>query len=204
MLFQNGRINNPNFEKIIILDDCLTFLQNKVNSAVQQFQYMIRDLPMRGSQSRLPDNETVARNVLNEMLYQETSKEGEGLMLRSPDSFYGTVRSKHLLKVTKLKLDVGQVVGYTWGREGKLCGLMGTVLVEFQGERFGISGFTDSERAMHSGESYDDAFHEGRMHPEEIVISCHNPRFPIGSQIRFAYKGLTDDGVPRDARYARS
>ena len=118
-----------------------------------QFKHTILDLPLHGTQVQLPENETLAREILDEMLYQETSEGGEGLMLRSSDSFYGSVRSKYLLKVTKLKLDVGQVRGYTWGREGKLCGLMGTVIVRWEGELFGISGFADSERAMHTGEN---------------------------------------------------
>lgn len=103
---------------------------------------------------------------------------GEGVMLRRLGSYWVDKRSRDLVKIKPWLDDVGTVVGYSDG-VGRLSGMVGAVLVVWNGKEFGISGFTDAERLV------------------------AKDRWPVGSAIRFRYVGLTDDGVPREARFFR-
>ena len=53
---------------------------------------------------------------------------GEGLMLRHPESFYETKRSKSLLKVKSFADDEAMIIGYEVG-QGKCKGLVGALRV---------------------------------------------------------------------------
>lgn len=54
--------------------------------------------------------------------------EGEGLMLRNPESFYENRRSKSLLKVKTFYDDEATVLGYTAGT-GRCLGMVGALKV---------------------------------------------------------------------------
>ncbi|MDA0147600.1 DNA ligase [Vibrio sp. LaRot3] len=102
---------------------------------------------------------------------------GEGVMLRKITSRYQAGRSSDLLKLKTHQDDEAQVIGYKVGR-GQYKGMMGSILVKWQdGVEFYIgSGFSEQQRK--------------------------NPP-PIGSTITFRYNGLTQNGVPKFARYVR-
>lgn len=110
----------------------------------------------------------------------ELPPEAEGLVIRSWDKSpqYDTSGSwPHAYKL-KGKIDgSAKVIGHTAGR-GKHEGLLGALEVMLPcGKRFFIGGgFTDFERA--------------------------NPP-PIGSWIDFCYRELSQDGVPKEARFLR-
>jgi ATP-dependent DNA ligase len=96
------------------------------------------------------------------------------------------------------------VIGYTSGREtdkgSKLLGLMGALIVEFNGKRMELSGFTDQERQFSSAEAASfAASNPGSECPDWIT----NTNFPRGSQVTFKYRGLTKEGIPQEARYFR-
>src|SRR5690606_11512046 len=92
-------------------------------------------------------------------------------------SRYVAARTDDLLKFKSFEDAEARVVGYEPGK-GKYAGMMGAVLVERpDGVRFKIgSGFTDAER--------------------------RNPP-PPGAWITYAYNGLTENGLPRFARFRR-
>ncbi|MGF1755360.1 DNA ligase [Vibrio makurazakiensis] len=102
---------------------------------------------------------------------------GEGLMLRKVSSRYQAGRSNDLLKLKRHHDSEALVIGYKPGT-GKYKGMMGSVLVRLEsGEEFYIgSGFTDAKR----------------LSPPEI-----------GSTITFRYNGLTQNGIPKFARFVR-
>jgi DNA ligase-1 len=102
---------------------------------------------------------------------------GEGLMLHLADAPYLTGRQDVLLKLKPWQDAEAVVVGYTAG-SGKYHGLTGALEVQMpDGKRFLIgSGLTDAMR--------------------------RNPP-AIGSLITYRYQALTQDGVPRFARYLR-
>ncbi len=102
---------------------------------------------------------------------------GEGLMLHRADAPYLTGRQDVLLKLKPWQDTEATVVGYTPGT-GKYSGLTGALEVQMpDGKRFLIgSGLPDAVR--------------------------RNPP-AIGSLITYRYQALTQDGVPRFARYLR-
>lgn len=102
---------------------------------------------------------------------------GEGLMLHRRASRYAPGRTDDLLKFKSFDDAEARVIGYVPG-SGKYVGMMGAVVVErADGAQFKIgSGFTDAER---------------RDPP------------PLGAWITYAYNGLTENGLPRFARFLR-
>jgi len=194
-----GRINNPNFKKIIPpgLDSKYS---SKIYGAFRAVNMALRDIEWNDTvllhvQTRLSEDLRVATSQVSEMLAQVSFSGGEGLMLRNPFSFWEPKRNTNLLKVKKLLDAEARVVGYTWGREGKLIGLMGALIVEYSGKVFELSGFTDAERQLTVSET---------DKPGKIVNpEINNTLFPRGSIISFKYRELTNDGIPKEARFWR-
>jgi hypothetical protein len=165
-------------------------------------------------QFQLAYQRTGASEQLDIIAEKVEAKEGEGLILRDPASIWVTERSWKNLKVKKLKDAEGIVLGYTTGKEtekgSKLLGLMGALILNFEGRRFELSGFTNAERALGwtQGECRAEATatptewaqaHPGKEVPEWIEA----PEFPRGSSVTFKYRDLTVDELPNEARYWR-
>ena len=102
---------------------------------------------------------------------------GEGLMLRHADAPYAAGRSAAMLKLKPLQDAEAVVLAHLPGR-GRHAGRLGALRVRSDsGHVFQIgTGFSDAERAA--------------------------PPAP-GQRITFAYRGLTEAGVPRFASYVR-
>lgn len=205
-IFRGDKINNPNYSKLINQDQCLDFVDGRADGLYRSFEDLVR-LGERGTQFleqvRLPNEHDACKEQLRLMLHAVMAKGGEGLMLRNPISFWQPKRVKNLLKVKPLLVDEGTVVGYKWGEEGKLLGMMGALTVSYEGKTFNLSGFTDAERMM-VDPSKNDAACVGKRCPGEDVASLfENPLFKRSSLVRFTYTGLTNEGVPREARYYR-
>jgi len=139
-----------------------------------------------------------------DMLFDDVLKRGgEGGVLRNPDSRYVTQRSHHCLKLKPFSDAEGVVVGYTTGREtnrgSRLRGKMGALMVEFSGKRFKVSGFTDSERKLPPKAAV-----WAHRHPDaELAPAYSSLAFPRGTVVTFKYRELSDDGIPKEARYWR-
>lgn len=98
------------------------------------------------------------------------AEQGEGVMLRDPDSFYEPGRSEDLLKFKPVYTDEARVVGHEAGK-GRNTGKCGALLCDYQGKVFRVgSGLNDELR--------------------------ENPP-ALGALITFQYGGLTDGGTPR-------
>lgn len=211
VVFQQGKINNPNFSLFIDEDRCKLFLSGRVMTAgVHRFdktvEHMLRmstaqnDVWTFLKQARLPSLESEARRVAYELLDDETSRGGEGLIIRTPDSIWVPKRVQTLLKMKKFKESEGVVVGYTAGK-GKLLGMFGALVIQWDAKTFELSGFTDAERQLANKNHEDWArLHPGERYPGAYSISS---LFPLGSTVRFRYYDVTNDGKPRDARYWR-
>ena len=112
---------------------------------------------------------------LQQRLKEIESLNGEGIILRKPDSSYVNRRSNAMLKVKSFSESEAVVVEHIPG-SGRNKGRLGSVLVELSnGKRFAIgSGFSDYNR--------------------------NNPP-PIGSLITFKHYGFTESGIPRFASF---
>lgn len=114
------------------------------------------------------------REEIDTLLNNVCSQGGEGLMLRKPSSVYEIKRTRNLLKVKPVKFGEAQVIGWTEG-EGKYVGMIGALLVSWEGKRFKLSGMTDEERSSLK---------------------------PYKGKVKFKYRDTTDDGIPKEARFA--
>jgi hypothetical protein len=184
-------------------------------------------------QTKLPIGEDQIKAAIDLSMAQTLELKGEGLMLRAPHSIWTPERTNLLLKVKPANDMEVTVVGYTWGKEtdleksltgnatNKLLGLMGSVRCRMDsGKEFDLHGFTDAERVMqYEGlidlETKDEqarnrslresrAYHIGVLNPgQTIQQDIENPLFPRGSKITITYRELTNDGLPKEARYLR-
>lgn len=150
-------------------------------------------------QTKLSNCISTCKRDIEPMMNRILAEGGEGLMFVDPEHYWLPEDVKYLLKWKGLQDDEGTVVGYQWGKEtdkgSKLLGLMGSLIVKWQGKEFKVSGFTDEERQL----SEEDYSHPGERVSEEI----YSDRFPVGSVITFKYRELTKEGIPKDAGYLR-
>jgi len=119
---------------------------------------------------------------------------GEGAIIRNPDALYEIKRTSNLLKYKPYDDDEGTLVGFTAGR-GKYEGKIGALILDYKGQRLELSGMTDDERGMTS-----EAFADPGKDMPDFAVAKH---FTIGQQITFKYRELSDDGIPKEARYFR-
>lgn len=133
-------------------------------------------------QTALPLSQTAAVGWLKERLAVTFDVGGEGLMLRHRNRLWHPKRDDTLIKLVDKLESVGAIMAWNMG-EGRLTGKMGSLSVKWNDKYFDIgTGFTDSERLM-----------EG----DKPMF------FKLGQSVKFNYRELTDDGVPKQPRYKR-
>lgn len=160
-----------------------------------------------------------AKAQIEELLEPIIAAGEEGLILRSPISFWKPERSYGMLKVKPTKDAEGTVIGYKWGKAtdversisgestDRLLGLMGSLRIKYEKIEFDLaSGFNLGERKMSlvDGRQSDTVIAHGTTHQGEVIPEwIHNPLFPVGSRITFRYRSLTNEGIPKEARFWR-
>ena len=161
-------------------------------------------------QTRLPMSSVDYVPFLEAELDRILGLGGEGLMLRNPHIPIEHCRSHNLLKVKSYEDDEGTIIGYVWGKAtdkgSKLLGLMGALRVSYKNKEFLLSGFTEAERELvfksdgSSAQDYGSQFADGEAVDIDLIT---NPQFQVGNTVRFKYRELTDEGLPKEARYMR-
>lgn len=119
----------------------------------------------------------VDRDSLQRRFKEVVKAGGEGLMLHRADALYATGRGDTLLKMKPFDDAEAQVIAHLPGK-GKHTGALGALRVRAaDGREFSLgSGFTD----------------EQRRHPP-----------PLGAQVTYRYRDLTNRGLPRFASFLR-
>lgn len=159
-------------------------------------------------QTRLPWSKFDAQPLIKNMLAPSVcSNQGiEGYMLRNGETRYECCRSHSLLKAKPWSEGVGRVIGYTYGK-GKYYGLMGALVIETVVDLPGyeaksvileLSGFTDQERRLSDPEYRLDEC------KKSVRVGVSAPQFPMGSEVKYRFNDVSEDGVPQEARYLRS
>ncbi len=155
-------------------------------------------------QEKLPLGYHQAKERMDMILKSLIEQGAEGVMLRKPTSFWATNRSHDLLKYKPWKDDEAKIVGFTSGKEtnkgSRLLGLIGALIVDYKGKRLELSGLTDEERQFQTVADREYAYEfPGMDMPKDVQSVC----FKIGQIITFKYRELSNDGIPKEARYYR-
>lgn len=215
----DSQISNTNYKKV--LTGCLEWYKARagkqpvLTAFSDAYNYLYSQIDLQNkvvqvhNQVPLPLIKSEVQGIIDHCLESVTGLGGEGLMLRRPGSFWFPNRSYDLLKVKKLLDMEGTVIGYTAGEEtalgSKLLGLMGSVRLRLDsGVEMSLSGFTDQEREMWmlDGSSARDHLANRPGMAVDTTI-CQSYQFPVGSRITLHYRELTNDLVPKEARYWR-
>ena len=152
---------------------------------LEELKQIVDDIKVKQGDSTIELSiQTIVKDTehLSELYTDYIINGAEGIILREPNSYYETKRSKLLLKM-KLSNDAeATITGYLLGT-GKYKGMLGSLICIINGKKFNIgTGFNDKMR-----NEYND--------PESKYY------MPIGSTVNFGYMELTKDGIPRHPVY---
>lgn len=209
IIFQDGRINSPQYQKTMVLMDNMKALGidewHPHFEGAQNFDFtyklLQRDLkqPQLHTQILLPFSTQAANEIIEAELEKVTAAGGEGLVLRHPASFWEPIRSNHVLKVKKLLDAEAVVTGFKSGM-GKYSGMLGSLCVNWNGKEFDLSGYTDQERTLNNA-----GVQWAAANPSTVFPTDMEPCFAFkrGDAVTFRYRELSDDGIPKEARYLR-
>lgn len=181
-----GRVYTPNYSYVFDGQSPWPFRTEQHRSFSSVLHYLERNLVRTDNvdlhaQVQLDFGTTAGLQQMEAKLSDVVAGGGEGLIVRHYNLTWEPIRSHQLLKVKPVLSSTCTVVDWTLGK-GKLSGMFGALLVEWQGKRFELSGFTNLERTIYAGW----------------------PRyFPAGMEIEFSYRELTDAGIPKEARFKR-
>lgn len=216
----DGQIKNSNFHLTVDTHDMFLWLGRHIgedwqDSAAMTFEEELAFLASaldNGPESkcylhqqvRLPEDESEAKRTVEDFLDMVISDGGEGVIIRNPKGKWTPKRVADLLKYKPHDDDEGIVHGFTSGREtdkgSKLLGMIGALVLDYKGKRLELAGLTDEERQFEDiqMERYA-ADHPG----EEMPANFQGKHFKVGDVVTFKYRELSDDGVPKEARYFR-
>jgi len=155
-------------------------------------------------QLRLPENEETARATVNDFLDKVLEQGGEGVVIRDPMASWTPKRHKGLLKFKPFEDAEATIVGFTSCREtdkgSRLLGKIGALIVDYQGKRLELAGLTDAEREFADSMAREWAVNNPGV---DAPYWVEGKQFKKGQTVTFKYRELTDDGIPKEARYWR-
>jgi len=158
------------------------------------------------TQKKLLGDETEAKSQVEAFLLDVLEEGGEGVIIRNPASIWTPKRVGDLLKYKPHEDDEGRVVGFTSGREtgkgSKLLGMIGALILDYDGKRLEIAGLTNEERWFDLGDSRMSWY--AKQNPgKDMPAHFQGEHFKVGDIVTFKYRELSDDGIPKEARYWR-
>ena len=155
-------------------------------------------------QTKLIDIPDGAVGQVEAHLQRVLDQGGEGVVIRNPQATWTPKRHKDILKFKPFNDAEARITGFTSGREttkgSRLLGMIGALITDYKGKRLELSGLTDAEREFATDEMSAHAV----QHPGEDMPDWFQGRhFKKGQMVTFKYRELTDDGIPKEARYWR-
>jgi DNA ligase-1 len=219
-VWQEGEIKNSNFHRVIG-ESCGLFVASQETNGdgcfddltfEQELHFLQRYLPddpgapcYVHKQIKLPEDEDSAKAALDSFMDGVMDRGGEGVVIRNPEGLWTPKRVNDLLKYKPIDDDEGILVGFTCGRltdkGSKHLGRIGAFILEYKGKRLELSGLTDPEREF-ATES--DRYYANEHPGEDMPADTQGRMFKLGQRITFKYRELSDDGIPKEARYFRN
>jgi hypothetical protein len=155
-------------------------------------------------QTKLIDIPEEAAGQVEAFLQKVLDRGGEGVVIRNPDALWTPKRHKGILKYKPYQDCEVSVTGFTSGREtdkgSKHLGRIGALITDYKGKRLEISGLTDIEREFASGEM---GVFASANPGVDMPTWFQGRRFKTGDTISILFRELSDDGIPKEARYFR-
>jgi len=221
-VMMTGEIKNTNFHAKFDVNEIAKFIVCCIETVRSDFcsldedatfdhellgmkDYLDGDRVYIHKQVRLPEAEESARAKLNEYLNTVVDDGGEGVIIRDPNAEWTPKRVASLLKFKPFEDDEGEIIGFTSGRKtdkgSKLLGKIGALILDYKGKRLELAGLTYEERefAAPRMEAHAELF-PGIDMPSDF----QGEHFKLGQMVTFKYRELTDDGIPKEARYFRN
>ena len=146
-------------------------------------------------QTELPEDDS-AISVMESTMNDVIDNGGEGVIVRNPFAEYICKRTHDLIKFKPFEDDDGILVGFTAGRDANE-GKIGALILDLDGKRLKLSGMKLWERDLENADSLE-------MIPgKDLADTAVAKHFKVGEKISFKYRELSDDGIPKEARYWR-
>jgi DNA ligase-1 len=221
-VFKDRKITGTNYSKVISyeavrawmnsLDDSRTaeYVMTPPDAKFEEVLVFLREnLELEGrvymhGQTKLHADEEIAQQQLDHLFEKVTEAGGEGLVVRHPYSVWEPKRTRNVLKYKPTDDDEGIVRGFTSGREtakgSKLLGMIGALILDYKGKRLELAGLTDDEREF----ATTDMSKYATLNPgKDMPVDFIGKHFRPGQKVTFTYRELSDDGLPKEARFLR-
>ena len=171
-------------------------LEKFVKLSATRWKKISKDLPYPMNGIPCPivmAKQTIVKDLKHlDKLYKDiTSKGGEGIMLKDPNSEYEGKRSKKLLKYKPAYDEEAVIIEHKMG-EGKYKGYLGALICRPLKNHDTYSSADLDDDHIFSISGMDDA-----------VRKSYKETHPIGTIISYEHSGKTDKGKPRFGRYTR-
>jgi DNA ligase-1 len=227
IIFGNGRIKNQHMVMNIVAADIKRWLKTKEKS-FPDFYYLsaangrvpfdyeltcLQDSLDSSSRVYLHRQRKLPRGIVEAALAVEVELKkvldlgGEGIVLRNPDSPWLPKRLTTLLKYKPFSDDEGIIVGFTAGRKtdkgSKLLGKIGALILDYKGKRLELSGLTHEERKFDDTGILLASGYAAKNPGKDMPAGTQGVHFKLGDSVTFKYRELSDDGIPKEARYWR-
>jgi len=177
--------------------DELRFLNANLDNGSESKCYLHR-------QTKLFDIPQEAAAQVEAFLQKVLDLGGEGVVVRDPQATWMPKRHRNILKYKPFKDAEARVIGFTSGREttkgSKHLGRIGALITEYEGKRLELSGLTDVEREFSSGEM---GVFAAANPGVDMPAYFQGRHFKKGQMVTFKYRELSDDGIPKEARFWR-
>ena len=155
-------------------------------------------------QTKLSDVPEEAARAGGGLLQKVLDLGGEGVVVRNPQATWIPKRHRGLLKYKPFHDAEARITGFTSGRKtdkgSKHLGRIGALITDYDGKRLELAGLTDIEREFSSGEM---GVFASANPGVDMPSSFQGRHFKQGQMVTFKYRELSDDGIPKDARYWR-
>ena len=194
----------------------------------QVFTDRIKAVSYKTIESVMKENNFLdIKSTINHLLNAVLSIQGEGLILRAPWNYWQPIRSNDILKVKPFKDAEGTIVGYMTGKEtdkgSTLLGKIGAYVIssrnldtkpldtkpldteplDTEPVTFELSGMEHSLRELPPDAKTWALEHSNEQLPENFHLSLKDYNYAIGKQVTFRYRELSNDGLPKEARFLR-
>jgi DNA ligase-1 len=223
-VFQAGEIKNAQFHLEIKPAVIRNFIDNRKESGVmdslwatpasmtfEQELHMLQgaltgEMCYLHQQTMLSSKRSEAEEGVSRFMDWVLGEGGEGIMLRKPQSIWTPKRVSTLLKLKPFTDDQGTLTGFTSGRQtdkgSKARGMIGALIVDYNGKRLELAGlnYNDGERKFATEEQTKYAYENPGV---DMPSGFQGTHFKVGDTIEFRYRELSDDGIPKEARFLR-